>query len=127
MASIAAVAHLTLKTKTSANDIATCIEIEGSNFISQEPCQGANGTSITVKSLFYNVPARRKFLKSNTSELRNIIQEFQRVALVHPEIEFTFHQNDKLVFQLSKTSLKERIVAIFGKNYQHRLVNFRWK
>ena len=127
LASIAAVAKVSLKTATKDADIATCIEIEGSSFISQKPCQGPPGTNISVKNLFYNVPARRKFLKSDASELRYIIQEFQRVALVHPEIEFIFHQNGKLVFHLAKGTLKERIVALFGKNYNHRLVHFEFK
>jgi DNA mismatch repair protein MutL len=124
MASIAAVAQVILKTKSSAMEIGTCLRIEGSTFIEQEPCQANNGTNIRVNNLFYNVPARRKFLKSNNAELRHIIEEFQRVAIVHPEIEFIFHQNDKLVFQLPKTTLKDRIVSIFNKNYVHRLVNF---
>ncbi len=125
MASIAAVAKVNLKTKTAGAETGTCIRIEASSFISQEPCQAPDGTNISVRNLFYNVPARRKFLKSDNAELRHIIEEFQRVALVHPEISFVFHQNDKLVFQLPKSGLKERIVSIFNKNYVHRLVNFQ--
>ncbi|MCD6178388.1 MAG: DNA mismatch repair endonuclease MutL [Bacteroidales bacterium] len=122
LASIAAIAHVELKTKQTNNELGTCILIEGSEVVSQDSCQHQNGTSISVKNLFYNVPARRNFLKSNNAELRHIIDEFQRVALASPEIEYTFYNNGKILFQLKSTNLKQRIVGVFGGNYNERLV-----
>ncbi|MFT4662778.1 MAG: DNA mismatch repair protein MutL [Patiriisocius sp.] len=122
LASIAAIAHVELKTRQETSDIGTCIITEGSKYISQEPCQHSRGTSISVKNLFYNVPARRKFLKSEASETKHIITEFQRIALAHPDIAFDFHHNDVVVFQLPEQSLRNRIVALFGNKYNERLV-----
>lgn len=122
MASIAAISHVELKTKQTENELGTCISIEGSEVVSQNSCQHQNGTSILVKNLFYNVPARRNFLKSHTAELRHIIDEFQRVALTSPEVAYSFYNNGQILFQLKVSNLKQRIVGIFGANYNERLV-----
>jgi DNA mismatch repair protein MutL len=122
LASVAAIAHVELKSKQNEAELGTCILIEGSEVISQNSCQHQNGTSIAVKNLFYNVPARRNFLKSNTAELRHIIDEFQRVALTSPEVTYSFYNNGQILFQLKESSLKQRIVGIFGANYNQRLV-----
>ena len=122
MASIAAIAHVELKTRRIEDELGTVIEIEGSEVIQQYPDQAPAGTSISVKNLFYNIPARRNFLKSNSVELRHIIDEFQRVALAHPEIFFTFHSDGNELFHLPKETLKQRIVHLFGNNYNQRLV-----
>jgi DNA mismatch repair protein MutL len=122
LASVAAIAHVELKTKQANNELGTCILIEGSEVISQKSCQYQGGTSISVKNLFYNVPARRNFLKSNNAELRHIIEEFQRVALTSPEVAYAFYNNSQILFQLKTATLKQRIIGIFGVNYNERLV-----
>lgn len=122
LASIAAVAHVDLKTRSEQNDVGTHIEIEGSKIISQEVCATPKGTSLAVKNLFFNIPARRNFLKSNNVELRHIIDEFQRVALAHPQIVFAMYHNDGEVFQLPSGNLKQRIVGIFGGKTNEKLV-----
>ncbi|MFD1165127.1 DNA mismatch repair endonuclease MutL [Sphingobacterium daejeonense] len=122
MASIAAIAHVELKTRRIEDELGTVVEIEGSEVIQQYPDQAPAGTSISVKNLFYNIPARRNFLKSNSVELRHIIDEFQRVALAHPNIFFSFHSDGNELFHLPKETLKQRIVHLFGNNYNQRLV-----
>jgi len=122
MASIAAVAQVELRTKRKEDETGTSITIEGSQLKSQETIACQPGTSITVKNLFYNVPARRNFLKSNHVEMRHIMDEFQRVALSYPEIAFNCFQNDIEVYQLKAAKLGQRIVHLFGKNYQQQLV-----
>ena len=122
MASIAAIAQVTLKTKKADKEIGTEILIEGSEVTRQEPVSSSTGTSIAVKNLFYNVPARRKFLKSTPVELRHIIDEFQRIALAHPEIKFELYSNDSDLFILPISPLRQRIVGLFGKNYNEKLV-----
>ncbi|MBK6266635.1 DNA mismatch repair endonuclease MutL [Marivirga sp. S37H4] len=122
MASIAAVSQVELKTKTEAAELGTLIQIEASEVKNQTHVASTNGSSISVKNLFYNVPARRNFLKSNPVELRHIIEEFQRIALSYPAIAFSFHQNDLDVYQLTPGKLSHRIVGLFGKNYQEQLV-----
>lgn len=122
LASIAAVAQVEMKTKRTEDEIGTCISVEGSDLVVQEPVSCPDGTSICVKNLFYNVPARRNFLKSNPVETRHIIDEFQRVALAHPEISFTFFQNDMEVYNLTSGKLSHRIVGLFGKQYQEQLI-----
>jgi len=122
LASIAAVAQVELQSRIQANEVGTRIIIEGSNIRSQESAACTPGTSVTVKNLFYNVPARRNFLKSNPVELRHIVEEFQRVALSHPEMGLSLFQNDMAVFQLKPGKLSKRITAIFGRNYQEQLV-----
>ncbi len=123
MASIAAVAQVEMKTRQIGDELGTLIQIEGSEFKKQEPISCPEGTSIAVKNLFFNVPARRNFLKSNPVEMKHLVDEFQRVALSYPEIGFTFHQNDMELFNLSPGKLSQRIVGIFGKNYQSQLVS----
>jgi DNA mismatch repair protein MutL len=120
--SIAAIAQVELKTKRESDDLSTHIIIEGSEVKSQESCQTADGTSFMVKNLFYNVPARRAFLKSNPVETRHIIEEFQRISLAHPEIGFSFFQDTTQVFQLKQGNLRQRIVGIFGDNYNEKVV-----
>ena len=122
LASISAIAHVELKTRQSENELGTSILIEGSEVVSQNSCQHQTGTSVLVKNLFYNVPARRNFLKSNISELRHIIDEFQRVALTSPDVAYTFYNNGQILFQLKTSNLKQRIVGVFGINYNERLV-----
>ncbi|MAD49803.1 MAG: DNA mismatch repair protein MutL [Flavobacteriales bacterium] len=122
MASMAAISHLEIKTKLHSNDLGTKILVEGSELKSQESCATNNGTSISIKNLFFNVPARRNFLKSDNVELKHIIDEFQRMALAHPDCAMSFFQNDKEVFNLPSSSLKQRIVGIFGNKYNEKLV-----
>jgi len=123
LASIAAVAQVELKTKRRESDIGTRLVIEGSEVISQEPVAIPDGTSLCVKNLFFNVPARRNFLKSNAVEMRHILDEFQRIALSYPDITFSLYQNDLEVYQLPAAKLSQRIVALFGANYKGQLAN----
>lgn len=122
LASIAAIAQVELKTKKVEDELGTCLTVEGSEVKNQEFCQCQAGTTFMVKNLFYNVPARRKFLKSNSVELRHILEEFQRVALAHTNISFSMFNDGKAIFQLRPGPLKERIVAIFGQNFNKRLI-----
>jgi DNA mismatch repair protein MutL len=122
MASIAAIAQIELKTKRENDSTATKIEIEGSELITHEPCSSANGTSISVKNIFYNVPARRKFLKSDAAEFRNILEEFHRVALSYPHIAFELYHNGNEIIKLMPGTFRQRIVGLFGNNYNERLV-----
>ena len=122
LASIAAVAEVELKTKTADAKIGTNIYIEGGGFQFQEPIQTAEGSNFSVKNLFYNVPARRKFLKNNNVEFRHIIDEFQRVALAHENLVFELFHNDDIVFRLRKGSLLQRIVDVFGRKLQPLLI-----
>jgi len=122
MASIAAIAHVELKTRKHEDELGTCIVIEGTQITSQEPVATAPGTSISIKNLFFNTPARRNFLKSNPVEMRHIIEEFQRVALAHPKIFFSLHSDGNEIFHLPAEGLKQRIIHIFGNNYNQRLV-----
>ncbi|MGZ5273872.1 MAG: DNA mismatch repair endonuclease MutL, partial [Kaistella sp.] len=122
LASIAAVAQVELRTKTKDAKTGTNIYIEGGGFQFQEPIQTAEGSNFLVKNLFYNVPARRKFLKNNNIEFRHIIDEFQRVALAHENLDFELFHNDDIIFRLRKSSLLQRIVEIFGRKLHHILV-----
>lgn len=122
MASIAAIAQVDLKTRRHEDELGVQVRIEGSEFLGQEAVATPAGTNISVKNLFYNTPARRNFLKGNSVELRHIIDEFQRVALAHPELYFTLHHEGSEVFHLPPASLKQRIVHLFGANYNQRLV-----
>lgn len=122
LASIAAVAQVELKTKKKDTEIGSVIYIEGGELQFQEPAQTSEGSVFSVKNLFYNVPARRKFLKSNNIEFRHIIDEFQRVALAHESIEFSLYHNDEAVFNLRKGSQMMRIVDIFGRKLHPLLV-----
>ena len=122
LASIAAVAQVELKTRTAYDEVGTCIHIENSTVKSQEACQASQGTSLLVKNLFYNVPARRNFLKSNTAETRHIVDEFTRVAMAFPEISFRFTNNNTDVFNLEGGKLKQRIIGLLGQNLNSKLV-----
>ncbi len=122
LASIVAIAHVEIKTKQENNELGTQIKLEGSKIISQNVISTPTGTSISVKHLFYNIPARRNFLKSNTIETRHIIDEFQRVALAHPAISFSLYHNDGELFNLKEENLKQRIIAIFGAKTNEKLV-----
>ncbi len=122
LASIAAIAHVDLKTKRCDDEVGCQLEMEGSTLIQEEEVAAQDGTSFSVKNLFFNVPARRKFLKSNNIENKHIIEEFQRVALAHPDIKFEYISNGSEVFNLEKGSFRQRIVGVFGKSYNERLV-----
>ncbi len=122
LASIAAIAQVELKTKQENTELGVLIKIEGSEIITHEPVSTPKGTSIAVKNLFYNIPARRNFLKSNTVETRHIIDEFQRVALAHPNISFQLNHNDNEVYYLPSQNLRQRIVGIFGERINDKLV-----
>lgn len=122
MASIAAVAQVEMKSRQESDSIGTCIRIEGSRVISQEACTHHVGTTITVKNLFYNVPARRNFLKSNQVELKHLMDEFIRIALAHPHLGFSLHHNNIEIFHLKQGNLRQRIVGLFGKNHNEQLV-----
>ncbi|PRD49362.1 DNA mismatch repair endonuclease MutL [Sphingobacterium haloxyli] len=122
LASIAAIAQVELKSRRVEDELGTIIEIEGSKVISQQPEALPSGTSIAIKNLFYNIPARRNFLKSNSVEMRHIIDEFQRVALAHPSVFFSMHSDGNELFHLPSETLKQRIVHLFGNNYNQRLV-----
>jgi DNA mismatch repair protein MutL len=122
MASIAAVAQVELKTRQETSDVGTLIQIEGSEVKKQEPIAAPIGTSVAMKNLFFNVPARRNFLKSNPVEMRHIVDEFQRVALSYPDIAFSMYQQDLETYNLVPGKLSQRIVGIFGKGIQNQLV-----
>lgn len=122
MASIAAIAQVEMKTKRHEDEVGTLIEIEGSTVVKQEPIGTPNGTSICIKNLFYNTPARRNFLKSNPTEMRYIIDEFQRVALAKPHIAFSLHHDGNEIYRLPVATIKQRIVHLFGNNYNERLI-----
>jgi len=125
LASIAGVAQVELKTKKEGESIGTRIEIENSIVISQELVATIEGTNISMKNLFFNVPARRNFLKSNASELRHIVDEFIRVAMAFPDIFFSLTSNGQEVFHLERGSLKQRIIQILGNNYNAKLVSVK--
>lgn len=123
LASIAAIAHVELKTKQPLKELGTLVSIEGSNITNVEPAACANGSSFAVKNLFYNVPARRNFLKSDTVETKHIIEEFIRVALTHEEVGFSLIHNGTEIYRLPVASnLRKRIVDVFGKSFNDKLV-----
>ncbi len=125
LASIAGVAQVELKTKKAGESVGTCIEIENSVVRSQQPVAMNEGTNISMKNLFFNVPARRNFLKSNASELRQIVDEFIRVAMAFPSLFFSLTSNGQEVFHLEKGSLKQRIIQILGNNYSAKIVSVK--
>lgn len=127
LASIAAVAQVELKTRRAIDDTGTYIEIENSVVKKQEPVACAVGTSIAMKNVFFNVPARRNFLKSNPVEMRHIVDEFIRVAMSFPEISFVLTANGQEIFHLTKGSLKQRIVSLLGNQYTSKLVTVQEK
>jgi DNA mismatch repair protein MutL len=122
LASIAAIAQVELKTRQHTEQLGTGIDIEGMKVLKQEPCQTPEGTSIAIKNLFFNVPARRNFLKSDSVELKNIIEEFHRVSLAHPKIGFQLFSNDYEMYHLKPGNLRQRICSLFGDNYDQRIV-----
>jgi DNA mismatch repair protein MutL len=122
LASIAAISHTELITKNNINEIGTFIKIEGNKITQNKPIVANQGSSISVKNLFYNVPARRNFLKSDNVEVRHIINEFHRVALAHPEIHFEFENNENQLFSLPISNIRQRIVNIFGSKSNEKLV-----
>jgi DNA mismatch repair protein MutL len=114
LASICAVAHVEVQTRRAEDEVGTRLEIAGSEVLTQEMVQCPVGTNMRVKNLFYNVPARRKFLKTNQTELRNLITEYQRIVLVNPHVQFTFVNDDEIISDLTPSTLKQRIEAVFG-------------
>jgi len=125
LASIAAVAQVELRTRKADNEVGTCIEIENSVVTKQQPVATPVGTSICMKNLFFNVPARRNFLKSNAAEMRHVIDEFIRVALAFPQIFFSLTSNGQQIFHLEAGSLKQRILQILGSSYNAKLVSVK--
>ncbi|MFZ5971252.1 MAG: DNA mismatch repair endonuclease MutL [Bacteroidota bacterium] len=121
LASIAAVSQMEMKTRQAHHELGTLLQVEASEVKRQEPVVCDVGTNISVKNLFFNIPARRNFLKSNTVEMRHIVEEFQRLALAHPSISFQLIQGDEQMFDLPPGKLSQRIVNVFGKNYQQHL------
>ncbi len=122
LASIAAIAHVEMKTKQVSDELGTLLSVEGSIFTSQDVIATPNGTSIAVKNLFFNIPARRNFLKSDTVEFRHIIDEFQRVVLAHPSINFSMYHNGSDLFNLLKGNFRQRVVNTFGGKTNEKLV-----
>lgn len=122
LASIAAVAHVELKTRRADDELGTYLEIENSAVLKQEPCACTVGTSISMKNVFFNVPARRNFLKSNNAELKHIIDEFTRIALAFPNIFFSLTSNGQETFHLEAGSLKQRVLQLLGSSYTTKLV-----
>lgn len=122
MASIAAIAQVEIRTRRHEDELGSILEVAGSELIKQEADATPAGTSVTVKNLFYNIPARRNFLKSDAVEVRHIVDEFQRVALAHPELFFSMHQDGSEIYHLPPGTLKQRIIHVFGKHYNERLV-----
>jgi DNA mismatch repair protein MutL len=123
LASIAAVAEVELKTRLTNEDLGVRLLISASKVLSSEPVQCAAGSSFSVKNLFYNIPARRKFLKADASELKQIINEFQRVAICNPNIEFIFHNNGTQLYNLPTGNLKQRLTGMFGRNIASSLID----
>jgi DNA mismatch repair protein MutL len=122
LASVAAIAQVEMKTRRHDDELGTLVEVEGSRLKNQSDCSCPAGTSIQVKNLFFNVPARRSFLKTESAELKHIIDEFFRVALVYNDVRFTLHHNQKLLYQLLPSNRKQRIVSVFGAGYNERMV-----
>lgn len=122
LASIAAIAHVEMKTRQDQDELGTQLVIEGSKFIAQDVAVLPKGTSFSVKNLFFNIPARRNFLKSDTVEHRHILDEFQRVALAHPNIHFTMYHNGSEMFNLPQSNFRQRIVNIFSGKTNEKLV-----
>jgi DNA mismatch repair protein MutL len=122
LASIAAIAEVELRTKEHDQDLGTFIHISGSRIITQEPVRCDSGTNFQIKNLFFNVPARRKFLKSNPAELKHIINEIQRIALANPEVALSLHHNGSAIYELAPSNKRIRIVSLFGKNISQNLI-----
>ncbi len=122
LASIAAVAQVVLKSRQEGEEVGTQLSISGSRFEGQEACSSSVGSVFSVNNLFYNVPARRKFLKSNSTELNNILTAFERIVLVNPQIAFTLHSNNTELFNLKSGNLRQRIIDVFGKRINQDLL-----
>ena len=123
LASIAAVSQFEMKTRQVHSDLGTWLVVEGSEVKRQEPVACEQGTNISVKNLFYNIPARRNFLKSNPVEMKHILEDFQRIALAHPELSFSLVQGDERLYDLAPGKLSQRVVVLFGKSYQEQLAS----
>lgn len=121
IASIAAVSQVEIKTRMEEQELGTAIEVAASEILTQEPVSCSKGTSISVRNLFYNIPARRNFLKSNGVEMRHLVDEFQRIALANPQVSFELYQNDLETYNLPTGKLSQRIVGLFGNNYKEQL------
>lgn len=121
LASIAAVSQFEMKTRQAHSELGTGLVVEGSEVKRQEPVASEKGTSISVKNLFYNIPARRNFLKSNPVEMKHILEEFQRIALARPEISFSLIHGDDVLYDLAPSKLSQRVVGLFGKSYKEQL------
>ena len=122
LASIAAVAQVKLKTRMADSEIGTLIDISASKVISQQPVSCPVGSNFSVENLFFNVPARRKFLKTNATELNNILTAFERIVLVYPSVAFTLHSNSTEMVNLRPGNLRQRIIDVFGKRINHDLL-----
>jgi len=122
LASVAAIAEVELRTKEHDQDLGTFIHISGSKIITQEPVRCDSGTNFQIKNLFFNVPARRKFLKSNPAELKHIINEIHRIALANPEVAISLHHNGSVIYELNGGNKRIRIVSLFGKNINQNLI-----
>ena len=122
LASIASIAEVVLKTRQADAEVATSITIKSSEIIDQSYCQAEPGTSISVKHLFFNVPARRKFLKTDSVELKHLLEEFKRIALAHPEIGFKVIHNDNELYNLAEGSVKKRLLGLFRRTYEEKLI-----
>jgi DNA mismatch repair protein MutL len=122
LASIAAVAMVELRTRREDTDTGISVVISGSKVETQEPCSCPVGSSFSVKNLFYNIPARRKFLKSDNTEIRHIVNEFQKIVLAHSDIRFSLHHNDNEIYNLAAGNLRQRIIGVFGKQINQDLI-----
>jgi DNA mismatch repair protein MutL len=122
LASIAAVAMVELKTRREDYDTGILVAVSGSKVETQEPCSCPAGSSFSVKNLFFNIPARRKFLKSDNTEIRHIVNEFQKIVLAHPDIRFSLHHNDSEIYNLVAANLRQRVIGVFGKQINQDLI-----
>jgi len=122
LASIAAVAMVELKTRRKDTETGILVVINGSKVETQEPCSCPVGSSFSVKNLFYNIPARRKFLKSDNTEIRHIVNEFQKIVIAHPDIKFSLHHNDTEIYNLAAGNIRQRIIGVFGKQINQDLI-----
>ena len=122
LASIAAVAMVELKTRREESDTGILVVVSGSKVEMQEPCSCPVGSSFSVKNLFFNIPARRKFLKSDNTEIRHIVNEFQKIVLAHPDIKFSLHHNDTEIYNLAAANFRQRIIGVFGKQINQDLI-----
>ena len=122
LASIASIAEVVMKTRQAEAEVATSITIKSSEIVDQSYCQAEPGTSISVKHLFFNVPARRKFLKTDSVELKHLLEEFKRIALAHPEIGFKVIHNDNELYNLAEGSVKKRLLGLFRRTYEEKLI-----